>query len=102
MAGAASVPPGQLLVVVALAFVKGLTTFIVPVQFSVMEVGPVNKQPSPPRLLSASALIVTLFGGIVRGRRTWGRRVANDGLLEHERWRATGCRGGLPTGRTLP
>ena len=57
---------------VADAFVNGLTTVIVPAAFSVIDVGPVNRHPAPPRDLSAFTLIATLLGGIVSGSAYFG------------------------------
>ena len=47
--------------------VPGLTTVMVPSELSVIAVGPVYRQPFPPRPTSASALMATLLGGIVSG-----------------------------------
>ena len=74
--------PGWQLLGAAGHFVNRLTTVIVPVEFSVVPVGPVNRQPAPASVASALDFIDRLLGGIVSGSAYFGSPArANVGLL---------------------
>jgi hypothetical protein len=60
--------------------VNGLTTVIVPVEFRVMDVGPVKRHPVPPCVWSASARMPAFDGGIVNGAAYFGSPGWNVGL----------------------
>src|SRR5207344_597352 len=99
--------PGWQLFGAAGHFVNGLTTVIVPLEFNVIDVAPVNRQPAPASVASALDFIDRLLGGIVSGSAYFGSPArANVGLLfeqpEFVRYRFTGVPAPCQLVVTLP